>query len=93
MPHKLIPAPGYTYKGIHGESNGPQMLVGTGITLGFAIIAMLLRVAVRTYIVPSISLEDYAAVAALLLAIARSILLVLRKYCIERSCSSLDMPQ
>lgn len=93
MPHKLLPAPGYTYKGIHGESNGPQMLVGTGITLGFAIIAMLLRVAVRTYIVPSISLEDYVAVAALLLAIARSILLILRKYCIGRSCSSLDMPQ
>ncbi len=69
------------------------MLVGTGITLGFAIIAMLLRIVVKTYIVPSISLEDYVAVAALLLAIARSILLILRKYCIGRPSSSLDMPQ
>jgi hypothetical protein len=81
MPHhKLLPAPGYTYEGIHGASNGPQMLVATGITLGFAVIAVTLRMVVRWFIVPPTSKEDYFAIASLVLAIARTILLILRKY-------------
>ncbi len=56
------------------------MLVATGITLGFAVIAVTLRMVVRWFIVPPTSKEDYFAIASLVLAIARTILLILRKY-------------
>ena len=81
MPHhKLLPAPGYTYEGIHGASNGPQMLVATGITLGFAVIAVVLRMVVKWFIVHSTGKEDYFAIVALVLATVRTILLILGKY-------------
>ena len=77
MPHKLLPPPGYTYEGIHGESNGPRMLIATGVTLGLAAIAVALRMVVRWFIVHSTGWEDYLAIAALLLSIGRTAMLTL----------------
>ena len=67
--HEMLPAPGYTYEGIQGESNRPRKLIANGITLGFAIIAVILRTAVKWFIVPSTSKEDYFAIVALVLAV------------------------
>ena len=83
MARSLPPPPGYTVQGIHGESNGPRMVIATTITLGFAIAAVTLRMVVKWIIVPSTSWEDYLAIAALLLAIGRTVMLILSEY-IER---------
>lgn len=77
MSPKFLPPEGYTYQGIHGDSNGPRLLVATFITLSFAIVAVSLRMIVKLLIVPSVVIEDYFAIVALLLAIARSILLAI----------------
>ena len=87
MPRKLLPPPGYTFEGIHGESNGPRMLIATGITLGLATIAVVLRMIVKQFIVHSTSWEDYFAIAALLLSIGRTAMLSLSKLS-ERPCLS-----
>ena len=86
MPRSFPPPPGYTVEGIHGESNGPRMLIATTITLGFAITAVILRMVVKWIIVPSTSWEDYLAIAALLLAIGRTTMLILSEY-LEKTCS------
>ena len=80
MPHQLRPAPGYTYEGIHGQSTGPHMLVGNGITLGFAIIAVVLRAVVKLLITPSLGWEDYFSIGALVLSIGRTIMLTISGY-------------
>ena len=80
MPNKYKPLPGYTYQGRNGESNGPRMLIGTLVTLGFAIVAVVLRMTVRWSMVHSTGWEDYFAVIALVLAIARSVMLSLSEY-------------
>lgn len=72
MPRKFTPAPGYTYRGIHGESNGTRMLVASTVTLGLAIAITILRMIVRLIIVPSASLEDVFAIAALVLSTVRT---------------------
>ncbi|MCJ1286659.1 hypothetical protein MMC26_006005 [Xylographa opegraphella] len=77
MSPKFPPPPGYTVQGIDGPSNGPSMVLATVITLGFAIVAVILRMIVKCFVVPSLNWEDFFAVAALLLAIARTILLVI----------------
>ena len=81
MPHKLLPAPGYTYEGKHGESNGPHMLLASGITLGLAGLITALRLIVKVYLVRSAKCEDFLALAALLLAIVRTVMLSISKYC------------
>lgn len=75
---KLLPAPGYTFEGIHGETNGPRMLIATWITLSLAIIAIVLRMFVKLFVVPKPRWEDYFAIAAICLSIARTIMLTLR---------------
>lgn len=79
-PQQIPPLPGYTVEGIHGASSGPQMLIASGVTLGLAIIALVLRMVVKRFIVHSTSWEDYFASAALLLAIGRTIIFILREY-------------
>ncbi|KAL8942966.1 MAG: hypothetical protein Q9211_001167 [Gyalolechia sp. 1 TL-2023] len=79
MAPQLPPADGFTYKGINGDSNGPRMLVGTWITLSLAIVITLLRMTVKLFFVPPVKLEDYFAIIALLLAIARTALLTMLK--------------
>ncbi len=76
MPHKFQAPPGYKIQGVHGQSNGPQTLVASGITLGLAMIAIVLRMVVKCFIVPSVSREDYFALAALLLSVVRTIMLI-----------------
>ena len=83
---KLLPAPGYTFEGIHGETNGPQTLIGTWITLSLAIIAVLLRMIVKCFIVPRPHLEDYFAIAAVLLSIARTIMLTICESATRQDC-------
>ena len=80
MPHKFAPAPGYTVQGIHGESNGPRMLVATVATLCLAFIITILRMVVKVFIISSVSWEDFFAIAAMLLAIGRTIMLGVSKY-------------
>lgn len=80
MPHKLLPAPGYTYEGIHGESNGIQMLIASWVTLGLAMIIYLLRMTVKIWIVRSTNWEDYLAAAALLPAIVRTAMLTISEH-------------
>ena len=58
----------------------PRMLIASGITLGFAILAFVLRMIVKYFIVHSTSWEDYLASAALLLAVGRTIIFILREY-------------
>lgn len=79
-PPSVPPLPGYTVEGIHGQSSGPRILIAIGITLGFAILAFVLRMMVRYFIIHSTSWEDYLASAALLLAIGRTIMFILREY-------------
>ena len=76
---KLLPAPGYTYEGVHGESNGLRMLIATWTTLSIAIIAVTLRITVKWFIVPRVRWEDYFAIFAAVLSLARTILLTLCK--------------
>lgn len=80
MPHKFQPPPGYTYEGIHGESNGPRMLIASGLTLGLAFVALVLRMVVKWFIVHSTSLEDYFAITAFALATGRTAMLIRSKY-------------
>ena len=80
MPLSLPAPPGYTIEGVRGASNGPHMLVASGITLGLAIVAMILRMVVKCFIVSSVSWEDYFAIAALLLSILRTIMLIISVY-------------
>ena len=75
MPHKIQPLPGYTYEGIHGDSNGPRMLIATAVTLGLAIMVTILRLIVKSTIVHSIRWDDWLASAAVLLAIVRTAML------------------
>lgn len=56
------------------------MLIASGITLGLAIIAFILRMFVKRFIVHVTAWEDYFAGAALLLATGRTILFILREY-------------
>lgn len=79
MPPTIKPLPGYTYEGRNGESNGENILVASGITIGFATIAVLLRTYVKARIVSLFGLEDYLVIFALLCAIARFIMFVLCK--------------
>lgn len=78
MPFK--PAPGFTYLGRAGQSNGPRMLVGTLVTLGFAFVAVVLRMLVRWTMVHSTGWEDWFIIASLAIAIARSTMLGLSQY-------------
>lgn len=80
MVHKFLPPPGYPYEGINGPSNGPGMLVATWVTLGLAIIAVGLRMSVKWFMVHSTAAEDYFAIAALLLSIARTAMLTFSEY-------------
>ena len=76
---KLLPAPGYTYEGLDGESNGPRMLIATWTTLSIAFVVVALRITVKCFIVPSVRWEDYLAIIAVLLSLVRTILLSLCK--------------
>ena len=67
-------------EGIHGQSSGPRMLIASGITLGFAILAFVLRMIVKYFVIHSTSWEDYLASAALLLAVGRTIIFILCEY-------------
>ncbi|KAL9024160.1 MAG: hypothetical protein Q9196_006722, partial [Gyalolechia fulgens] len=94
MAPQLPPADGFTYKGINGDSNGPRMLVGTWITLSLAIVITLLRMTVKLFFVPPVKLEDYFAIIALLLAIARTALLTMRAtviYLVATICAKLSI--
>ena len=77
MPPKFLPPPGYTYEGIHGQSNGIRMLVASVVTLSLAGIVYLLRMVVKIFIIQFTNWEDYFATAALLLSVARTIMLAL----------------
>ena len=55
------------------------MLIASGITLGLAIIVVALRLVVRLFVIPPVSLEDYFSFAALVLAIGRTVMLILSK--------------
>lgn len=56
------------------------MLVASTVTLGLAIAVTILRMIVRLIIVPSASLEDVFAIAALVLSTVRTGMLVHSKY-------------
>ena len=56
------------------------MLIASGITLGLAVVALVLRMIVKKFIVHSTSWEDHFASAALLLAIGRTVIFILREY-------------
>lgn len=79
MPGKFHPAPGYTVLGKLGESNGPRLVVGSWATLALAIIGLILRMTVKIFFVHHTAWEDYLSITALLLAIARTIMLTMSK--------------
>ena len=80
MPPTLPAPPGYKIEGLHGASNGPNMLIASGITLGLAIVVMILRMVVKCFIVSSVSWEDWFAIAALLLSVLRTVMLIISMY-------------
>lgn len=75
MAHRFPPAPGYHYEGLNGPSNGPGMVVATWVTLALAIVAVGLRMSVKWFLLHSTASEDYFAIAALLVSIARTVML------------------
>ena len=81
MPPPVInPLPGYTVQGRNGQSCGQAELVADGTTIAFAITAVSLRVFVKKSIIRQIHMEDYLVLFALLLAIARWIMYIIREY-------------
>ena len=77
-PPSLKPLPGYTVQGRNGESSGRDDLVANGVTIGLAIVAVVLRMTFKS--VKKVTVEDYLVILACLLATARTVMYVLRTY-------------
>ena len=74
------PAPGYTVQGRDGESCGPAILVANSVTMTFAVIGVVLRMIVKSFIVRKIQWEDYLVVLALLFSIGQMAIYIIRRY-------------
>ena len=88
-PPSLNPPPGYTRLGRAGESLGPEVLVANSVTIAFAIIAWMLRMNVKLFIVHQTQIDDCLATLALLAAIVRMVLQVIRESNKLRSAQTL----
>lgn len=56
------------------------MLIASGTTLGLAIVAVVLRMIIKWFIVSSAGWEDYFAIAAIFLATGRTVMLIISEY-------------